>query len=187
MFSYGTVIAFIATLDPILKSMGYADSNQTTAITILFAMLVGTLASPVFSSLIKRTKKYKLITCLSNILLICRYHRMLCLFRGYHLCLYHKGRVWCNYCRVCRIGRLLPHSERIPLFGVLCWKCLPYWWRICRWLSLCGRTDFWGYIRSNCYQCNWLKSKTTLPDMPDSLLSFHNYLIFLYRSNKGRA
>ncbi len=59
------MIAFIATLDPILKSMGYADSNQTTAISILFAMLIGTLATPVFSSIIKKTKKYKLVTCLS--------------------------------------------------------------------------------------------------------------------------
>lgn len=66
MFSYGTIIAFIATLDPILKSMHYEDSNQITALTILFAMLVGILATPVFSGIIKRTKKYKLVTCLSN-------------------------------------------------------------------------------------------------------------------------
>ena len=70
MFSYGTMIAFIATLDPILKSMGYADSNQTTAISILFAMLIGTLATPIFSSIIKKTKKYKLVTCLSKFLFI---------------------------------------------------------------------------------------------------------------------
>lgn len=66
MFSYGTMIAFIATLDPILKCLDYEDSNQTTAITILFAMLIGTLATPIFSLLIKKSKKYKLITCLSN-------------------------------------------------------------------------------------------------------------------------
>lgn len=66
MFSYGTMIAFIATLDPILKSMNYEDSNQTTAITILFAMLIGTLATPIFSNIIKNTKKYKLVTCLSK-------------------------------------------------------------------------------------------------------------------------
>lgn len=65
MLSYGTMIAFIATLDPILKSMNYTDSNQTTAITILFAMLIGTLATPIFSTIIKKTKKYKLVTCLS--------------------------------------------------------------------------------------------------------------------------
>lgn len=68
MFSYGTMIAFIATLDPILKSMNYEDSNQTTAVTILFAMLVGIFATPVFSTIIKRTKKYKLVTCLSKFL-----------------------------------------------------------------------------------------------------------------------
>lgn len=67
MFSYGTQIAFIATLDQILKSLGYKDSNQTTAFTILFAMLIGTLATPVFSNIIKKTKKYKLVTILSNL------------------------------------------------------------------------------------------------------------------------
>jgi len=67
MFSYGTMIAFIATLDPILKSMNYEDSNQTTAVTILFAMLVGIFATPIFSTIIKRTKKYKLVTCLNII------------------------------------------------------------------------------------------------------------------------
>lgn len=66
MFSYGSIIAFIATLDPILKSMHYEDSNQITAITILFAMLVGIVATPIFSTVIKRTKKYKLVTCLSK-------------------------------------------------------------------------------------------------------------------------
>jgi len=66
MFSYGTVIAFIATLDPILKSMHYEDSNQMTSITILFAMIIGIFATPIFSNIIKRTKKYKLVTCLSN-------------------------------------------------------------------------------------------------------------------------
>lgn len=65
MFSYGTIIAFIATLDPILKSLKYSDSNQITALTILFSMLIGTLATPVFSTLIKNTKKYKLVTSLS--------------------------------------------------------------------------------------------------------------------------
>lgn len=66
MFSYGTMIAFIATLDPILKSMNYEDSNQTTAVTILFAMLVGIFSTPIFSTIIKKTKKYKLVTSLSK-------------------------------------------------------------------------------------------------------------------------
>ena len=66
MFSYGTIIAFIATLDPILKSMHYDDPNQMTAVTILFAMLIGIVATPIFSNIIKRTKKYKLVTCLSK-------------------------------------------------------------------------------------------------------------------------
>lgn len=68
MFSYGTVIAFIATLDPILKSLHFEDSNQMTGVTILSAMIVGILATPIFSGLIKKTKKYKLITCLSTYL-----------------------------------------------------------------------------------------------------------------------
>ena len=66
MFSYGSIIAFIATLDPILRSMHYEDSNQITAVTILFAMLVGIFATPIFSTIIKKTKKYKLVTCLSK-------------------------------------------------------------------------------------------------------------------------
>jgi hypothetical protein len=70
MFSYGAIIAFIATLDPILKSMHYEDSNQITAITILFAMLAGILATPIFSTIIRRTKKYKLVTSLSKIFII---------------------------------------------------------------------------------------------------------------------
>ncbi len=68
MFSYGSVIAFIATLDPILNSMHYEDPNQITAITILFAMLIGIVGTPIFSTIIKRTKKYKLVTCLSKYL-----------------------------------------------------------------------------------------------------------------------
>ncbi len=65
MFSYGTIIAFIATLDPILKSLNYKDSNQITALTILFSMLIGIVATPIFSTIIKKTKKYKLVTSLS--------------------------------------------------------------------------------------------------------------------------
>lgn len=91
MFSYGTMIAFIATLDPILKGMNYADSNQTTAITILFAMLIGTFATPVFSTLIKRTKKYKLITCLSTDLNNIRYFGVFCLSWSYGLHLHIKS------------------------------------------------------------------------------------------------
>lgn len=66
MVSYGTQIAFIATLDQILKGLGYSDSNETTALTILCAMLIGIVATPVFSTIIKKTKKYKLVTILSK-------------------------------------------------------------------------------------------------------------------------
>lgn len=64
-FSYGTQIAFISTLDQILKSLRYEDPGQTTSYTLLFAMLVGILANPIYSTFIKKTLKYKLITSLS--------------------------------------------------------------------------------------------------------------------------
>ncbi len=80
MFSYGTVIAFIATLDPILKSLHFEDSNQITGVTILSSMIVGILATPIFSRLIKKTKKYKLITCLSKYLFKNRYSWVLCIY-----------------------------------------------------------------------------------------------------------
>jgi MFS-type transporter involved in bile tolerance (Atg22 family) len=88
MFSYGTMIAFIATLDPILKSMNYEDSNQTTAITILCAMLIGILATPIFSIIIKKTKKYKLVTSLSKYFVNSRHHRLLRIFGSDNLCIY---------------------------------------------------------------------------------------------------
>jgi hypothetical protein len=69
-FSYGTMIAFMANLDQMLKSLGYKDSNETTANSILFAMLVGILATPVFSLFLKKTRKYKLITEISKFYLI---------------------------------------------------------------------------------------------------------------------
>lgn len=91
MFSYGTIIAFIATLDPILKSMHYDDPNQMTAVTILFAMLIGIVATPVFSNIIKRTKKYKLVTSLSRFLFLYRHHWLLCFPGSHDLHLYTKN------------------------------------------------------------------------------------------------
>jgi hypothetical protein len=70
MFSYGTQIAFISTLDQILKSLRYDDPGQTTSETLLFAMLVGIIANPIFSTFIKKTLKYKLITSLSIFFII---------------------------------------------------------------------------------------------------------------------
>ncbi len=88
MVSYGTQIAFIATLDQILRGLGYKDSNETTALTILCAMLIGIVATPVFSTIIKKTKKYKLVTILSKKLIIkLRCSWMLCFFRTRYICL----------------------------------------------------------------------------------------------------
>jgi len=65
MFGYGCQIAFISTLDQMLKSLRYIDPGQITSYTLLSAMLVGILANPIFSTLIKKTLKYKLITSIS--------------------------------------------------------------------------------------------------------------------------
>lgn len=70
MFSYGTMIAFIANLDQMLKSLNYKDSNEITANTVLYAMLLGMVATPFFSILLKKTRKYKYITFGSKFFII---------------------------------------------------------------------------------------------------------------------
>jgi hypothetical protein len=65
-FSYGSTIAFLANLDQILNSLNYKDSNEVTAQSILFAMLIGIVGTPIFSIALKKTGKYKLISLISK-------------------------------------------------------------------------------------------------------------------------
>lgn len=65
--SYGTQIAFMSNLDQLLNTLNYDDPGKITSYTLLFAMLVGILANPIFSIWLKKTAKYKLITTVSKI------------------------------------------------------------------------------------------------------------------------
>ena len=74
--SYGMTIAFLANLDQLLHSLGYEDSNEVTAQSILFAMVTGIVGTPIFSIMIRKTKKYKMTSCLSKSSFIFRFNGM---------------------------------------------------------------------------------------------------------------
>ena len=187
MFSYGTMIAFIATLDPILKSMNYEDSNQTTAITILCAMLIGILATPIFSIIIKKTKKYKLVTSLSKYFVNSRHHRLLRIFGSDNLCIYVESQEWCCDWYPCWFSRILLDSQCFIVFGLFSWSHLPDWWRFSRWILVCRRSNIRCSFRCGCDQCHRLKSALTFTNLPDFIRTLDDICLFRSSSDKGRS
>lgn len=65
-FSYGTLISYLANLDPVLKEIGYTNPGKATVQIIIAAMVSGILASFFFISRIKKTLQYKAILTLCN-------------------------------------------------------------------------------------------------------------------------
>jgi hypothetical protein len=57
--------AVISTVDQAIKGFGYKNSSSVTSNTILSAMLTGVIGTFVFSSILKKTNAYKLITSIS--------------------------------------------------------------------------------------------------------------------------
>lgn len=58
-FSYGTMIAVLATLDQTLSSLGYNEPGRITSLVILPAMLVGIISTVIISVILKKARAYK--------------------------------------------------------------------------------------------------------------------------------
>eukprot|EP00919_Chromeraceae_sp_WS-2016_P052298 GHVR01124109.1.p1 GENE.GHVR01124109.1~~GHVR01124109.1.p1 ORF type:complete len:118 (+),score=0.33 GHVR01124109.1:2798-3151(+) len=66
-FCYGTQSALIINMDQTLATLHYEKPGQTTSFIIISAMGMGIISTPLFSTLLKKTLKYKMITILCTI------------------------------------------------------------------------------------------------------------------------
>jgi hypothetical protein len=61
-FNNGTLNSILAILDQAIKGLGYANSSAIVSKVVLSVLVVGVIANPLFSILLKKTNAYRLIT-----------------------------------------------------------------------------------------------------------------------------
>ena len=64
--SFGVIVAHISVLDRGLKGLGYEEPGKTIKDIVAFALLFGIAGTFIYSYVVKRTKKFKTLSLVSN-------------------------------------------------------------------------------------------------------------------------
>jgi hypothetical protein len=68
--TFGTVVAYLSIIDKGLVGLGYQQPTKIIMIIVIAFTIAGLLGNLCFSALVKRTKKYKLISIISKSIFI---------------------------------------------------------------------------------------------------------------------
>lgn len=66
----GVITAFLSILDKSIKILGYAEPGKVIMNVVLVSLITGIIGTFAYSTAVKRTKKYKLFSIISNSLAI---------------------------------------------------------------------------------------------------------------------
>ena len=64
--TFGTVVGYLSIIEKGLKGLGYKNPPQILAISVASIAFFGILGNIFFSAFVKKTKKYRLISIISN-------------------------------------------------------------------------------------------------------------------------
>ncbi len=62
----GVITAFLSILDKSIKILGYAEPGKVIMNIVLVALITGVIGTFAYSTAVKKTKKYKLFSMISN-------------------------------------------------------------------------------------------------------------------------
>jgi hypothetical protein len=64
--TFGSIVAYLSIIDKGLKGLGYENPSAAISKAVISMTLAGILGNLVFSTLVKRTKQYRIISIISN-------------------------------------------------------------------------------------------------------------------------